>query len=119
VPRRKCVGCGRVAAKSDLLRLATALGEGGARVVVVDRPGKLPGRGAYICREGASQQPSARCLALARRRRSIARALRLPGAARGGGRSDERDRGEPSRGGGPTLRDARGIDCEPLESVGP
>ena len=119
MPRRKCVGCGRVAAKSDLLRLAAALAEGGARVVVVDRRGRLPGRGAYICREDASLQPSARCLALARRRRSIARALRLAGATRAGGRSDERDRGEPLRRGAPTLQDARAIDCEPLESVTP
>ena len=119
MPRRKCVGCGRVAAKSDLLRLAAALDEGGARVVVVDRRGTLPGRGAYICRVPASQQPSARCLALARRRRSIARALRLPGAARAGGRSDERAWSAPLRRGAPTLQDARTIDCEPVESVGP
>ena len=117
MPRRKCVGCGRVAAKSDLLRLAAALAEGGARVVVVDRRGKLPGRGAYICREDASLQPSARCLALAQRRRSIERALRRAGMTRAGGRSHERDRSEPSRRGAPTLQDARAIDCEPLESV--
>ena len=119
MPRRKCVGCGRVAAKSDLLRLAAAAAEGGERVVVVDRRGTLPGRGAYICRQGASLQPSARCLALARRRRSIARALRLPGAAGAGGRSDERARSEPSRRGAPTLQDAGTIDREPLESVSP
>ena len=119
MPRRTCVGCGRVAAKSDLLRLAVALARGGARVAVVDRRGTLPGRGAYICREGASRQPSASCLALARRRRSIARALRLPGATGAGGRSDERAGSEPSRRGAPTLEDARTIDCEPLESVGP
>jgi len=118
VPRRKCVGCGHVAAKSDLLRLAAALDEGGASVVVVDRSGKLPGRGAYICREGASLQPSARCLALARRRSNIARALRVGAVARAGESWDERDPGAPLRHGGPTLRDARAIDCEPLESVG-
>jgi len=119
VPRRKCVGCGRVAAKSDLLRLAAALAEGGARVVVVDRRGTLPGRGAYICREGASPQPCARCLALARRRRSIARALRVAGVTRAGDGSDERACSEPSRRGASTLRDAWAIDCEPLESVTP
>ena len=119
MPRRKCVGCGHVAAKSDLLRLAAALDEGGASVVVVDRSGKLPGRGAYICREGASLQPSARCLALARRRRSIARALRVAGVTRAGGGSDERACSEPSRRGASTLRDAWAIDCEPLESVTP
>ena len=119
MPRRKCVGCGRVAAKSELLRLAAALAEGGVRVVVVDRRGTLPGRGAYICREGFSLQPSAHCLALARRRHGVARALRLPGVTRAGVRSDERDRSELARRGVPTLRDARAIDCEPLESVGP
>ena len=119
MPRRKCVGCGRVAAKSDLLRLAVALAGSGAHVVVVDRRGTLPGRGAYICREGASLQPSGRCLALARRRRSIARALRVPGATGASGRSDERAWREPSRRRAPRLQDARTIDCEPLESVGP
>jgi predicted RNA-binding protein YlxR (DUF448 family) len=118
VPRRTCVGCGRVAAKADLLRLAAALDQSGASVVVVDRGGKLPGRGAYMCRDGASLQPSARCLALARRRRSIVRALRTGGMARAGAGSNERDPGAPLRHGGPTLRDARAIDCEPLESVG-
>jgi predicted RNA-binding protein YlxR (DUF448 family) len=41
----------------------------------------MPGRGAYLCREGASQMPAESCLREAERRGAIARALRraLPG----------------------------------------
>jgi predicted RNA-binding protein YlxR (DUF448 family) len=44
--------------------------------VVLDRAGTLPGRGAYLCRADSAAAPAARCLALAAKRRAIARALR-------------------------------------------
>jgi len=53
-------------------------GEGEVRVrrAVLDRAGTMPGRGAYLCREGTSGGPSVECVALAARRRALARALR-------------------------------------------
>jgi hypothetical protein len=86
VPRRRCVGCGRVAPKPELVRLA-ACGDARRRVAVLDRKGVLPGRGAYLCRATASApgaplgEPGGlafnpECLALAERRGGVARALR-------------------------------------------
>lgn len=96
MPRRRCVGCGRIAPKSELLRIAAARDDGGrSRRAVIDPAGTLPGRGAYLCRlEGgaaggrpasrapllqtniADTTPNPECLRLAERRRGIARALR-------------------------------------------
>ena len=46
IPMRKCVGCGEMKPKKELMRiLKTETGE-----VVVDAAGKKNGRGAYICR---------------------------------------------------------------------
>ncbi|MFI5010273.1 MAG: YlxR family protein [Solirubrobacterales bacterium] len=73
MPRRRCVGCGRVAPKPELVRLA-ATGDGRRRVAVIDRAGVLPGRGAYLCRSQDGLDPQ--CLALAERRGGVARALR-------------------------------------------
>jgi predicted RNA-binding protein YlxR (DUF448 family) len=87
------VGCGRIAPKSELLRIGLrnrvdavdavdALGEGNrvdavaAREAVADRDGRLPGRGAYLCRDQSSGRPEAACLALALRRKALPRALR-------------------------------------------
>jgi predicted RNA-binding protein YlxR (DUF448 family) len=44
--------------------------------VVLDRTGTLQGRGAYLCRVAAGQDPVAECLARAIRRNGLARALR-------------------------------------------
>ena len=68
-PQRTCVACRRVADKRDLVRVvATPEGR-----LVVDPKGKLPGRGAYICRRRA-------CWASARRGGALGRALRLEGS---------------------------------------
>jgi predicted RNA-binding protein YlxR (DUF448 family) len=71
------VGCGRVAPKSQLVRVALArdAGGGGARAVL-DHAGKMPGRGAYLCREAPFAEPAVRCLAQAARNRGIPRTLR-------------------------------------------
>ena len=46
IPMRKCVGCGEMKPKKELMRiLKTENGE-----FVVDAAGKKNGRGAYICR---------------------------------------------------------------------
>jgi predicted RNA-binding protein YlxR (DUF448 family) len=81
VPRRRCVGCGRIAPKSELLRivatdqrLATD-GDRARRLAVADRAGTMPGRGAYLCSAGDALADPA-CLQRATRRGGIARALR-------------------------------------------
>ena len=48
IPMRKCVGCGEMKPKKELMRiLKTETGE-----FVVAAAGKKNGRGAYICRSG-------------------------------------------------------------------
>ena len=46
VPRRTCIGCGKVKTKADLIRIVKSFGDGG---IVVDLRGKEKGRGAYVC----------------------------------------------------------------------
>lgn len=72
MPRRRCVGCGRIAPKSQLLRIALT----DKRSAVHDRDGKMPGRGAYLCRGEDPELPAPDCLARAMSRGGIARALR-------------------------------------------
>ena len=74
------MGCGRVAPKGELVRIVAErdAGAGGARAVTDER-GTLPGRGAYLCLDGAAAErgaPALACLTLAVRRRAIPRALR-------------------------------------------
>ncbi|MBQ6893180.1 MAG: YlxR family protein [Oscillospiraceae bacterium] len=45
IPQRKCVGCGERRDKGDLWRVVKS--PDGA--VSLDKTGKVPGRGAYIC----------------------------------------------------------------------
>jgi predicted RNA-binding protein YlxR (DUF448 family) len=71
------VGCGRVAPKSELMRLVAARGDRtGPAQAVHDPTGAMPGRGAYLCRGEHPGEPSAACLAEAGRRGAIGRALR-------------------------------------------
>jgi predicted RNA-binding protein YlxR (DUF448 family) len=70
-PRRRCVACGRIAPKHELLRLALrAAGDplSARSAVTVDHAQTMPGRGAYVC--------SAECL------RRAADGRRLGGAFR-------------------------------------
>jgi predicted RNA-binding protein YlxR (DUF448 family) len=82
MPRRRCVGCGRIAPKSELVRIAAidqrspGDAEGRSRRAVLDATGTLPGRGAYLCRDETTGEPAIECLTLATRRGGIARALR-------------------------------------------
>jgi predicted RNA-binding protein YlxR (DUF448 family) len=77
VPLRRCVGCGRIAPKSELIRIAAGdAGYGRTRRALCDPLATMPGRGAYLCRGGAAGRPAAECLAVAMRRGGIARALR-------------------------------------------
>ena len=67
VPQRTCVGCRTMRAPQDLLRLAcTPQGE-----VILDRSGRLPGRGAYVCCDGA-------CLRMALKPAKLVSAFKQP-----------------------------------------
>jgi uncharacterized protein len=71
------VGCGRTAPKDDLLRLALTVEDlSGERRAVLDRDGRMGGRGAYLCRREDAAEPRPECLSRAIRRGSIARTLR-------------------------------------------
>jgi predicted RNA-binding protein YlxR (DUF448 family) len=71
------VGCGRVAPKSELMRLVAARADRpGPAQAVHDPTGTMPGRGAYLCRGEHPGEPAGTCLAEARRRGAIGRALR-------------------------------------------
>jgi predicted RNA-binding protein YlxR (DUF448 family) len=76
-PQRRCVGCGRVAPKSELLRIAAAVDDSSRSTrAVADRTATMPGRGAYLCLDDDPGVPAAACLAAAMRRGGISRALR-------------------------------------------
>lgn len=64
IPLRRCTGCNEQKPKKELVRVVRSpQGE-----IALDRVGKMPGRGAYLC-------PSAQCLAKARKARRLERAL--------------------------------------------
>jgi predicted RNA-binding protein YlxR (DUF448 family) len=64
-PARTCVGCREVGGKQGLIRIVRR-SEGGA---AVDVTGQASGRGAYL-------HPVAACVEIARKKRSLDRALR-------------------------------------------
>jgi predicted RNA-binding protein YlxR (DUF448 family) len=79
VPRRRCVGCGRIAPKSELMRLVAVREDAGSAALAMHDPsGTAPGRGAYLCRGERAGVPDASCLERARRRGAVGRALRCP-----------------------------------------
>lgn len=55
IPQRTCVACWTVGDKRGLIRLVKQSGG----EVVVDEVGRLPGRGAYLCRREACWQEAA------------------------------------------------------------
>ena len=64
IPMRMCVGCREMKEKKSLIRVVRSP-EG---AVSLDPTGKKPGRGAYVCRNGA-------CLQRAIRQRQLERQL--------------------------------------------
>ena len=64
IPMRMCVGCREMKPKKELLRVVKPQ-DGDARI---DRTGKAPGRGAYVCE-------SIECLRKAQKSRALERAL--------------------------------------------
>lgn len=49
IPQRKCVVCGELKDKKDLLRIVKNKEEG----ILIDESGKKNGRGAYVCKSKA------------------------------------------------------------------
>ena len=72
LPLRKCSGCGEMKTKKELIRVvkAPAAEEDGAQgaVISLDLTGKMPGRGAYVCK-------STDCFEAARKARRFERSL--------------------------------------------
>jgi len=66
VPMRSCVACGRSRAKRELIRVVRTP----ERQVRIDATGKLPGRGAYVCRD-------AQCAETGLREQRLAHALEV------------------------------------------
>lgn len=67
IPIRKCVGCNERKPKQKLIRVVHNKEKD---QVFLDKVGKAPGRGAYIC-------PDINCLEKARKSRKIDRSLKM------------------------------------------
>ena len=64
IPHRQCLGCREMKNKKDLIRVVRSPeGE-----ISLDFKGKKPGRGAYVCPDGA-------CLAKAKKSKALERAF--------------------------------------------
>ena len=68
LPERQCVGCREKKPKNEFIRIVRTAENGD---IEIDRGGRKPGRGAYIC-------PSKACLKKARRRLSQALDCPIP-----------------------------------------
>ena len=62
IPMRMCTGCGEMKPKRELIRVVKSP-EG---KIALDKTGRLPGRGAYVC-------PDLECLKKARKTRRLER----------------------------------------------
>lgn len=67
VPMRMCTGCGQMKPKRELVRIV----RGSQGEVSVDRTGRKPGRGAYICDD-------IECLRKARKSRRLEKSFGCP-----------------------------------------
>ena len=67
VPLRQCIGCREQKPKTELIRVVRSP----AGELSIDRRGKSPGRGAYLCHSGE-------CLKRAVKSRALERALSVP-----------------------------------------
>jgi hypothetical protein len=66
IPLRKCLGCGEMKPKNELVRILRTDEE----EIVIDFTGKKNGRGAYLC-------SNAQCLETAIKTKGIARSLKM------------------------------------------
>lgn len=67
IPMRQCIGCQTSRPKKELVRIV----RGPTGEVSIDRVGKKPGRGAYLC-------PDPECLARAQKRKALERSFEQP-----------------------------------------
>lgn len=67
IPMRQCVGCQASRPKKELVRIV----RGPTGEVSIDRVGKKPGRGAYLC-------PDPACLAKAQKKKALERGFEQP-----------------------------------------
>ena len=65
IPMRKCVGCGEMKEKKDMIRVIKTPED----EILLDKTGKANGRGAYICN-------SSECFAKAVRNKGLERSLK-------------------------------------------
>lgn len=65
IPLRKCTGCQEMKNKKELIRIVKS----DAGEFSLDRTGKKPGRGAYIC-------PNGECLAKAQKSKGLERSFK-------------------------------------------
>ena len=64
IPQRRCVGCNNMKDKKELIRVVRSVeGE-----VSIDKIGKKPGRGAYVC-------PTSECITKAVKEKRLEKAL--------------------------------------------
>lgn len=72
IPMRKCLGCGEMFPKKELVRVVkTRTGETDGKeayIISLDKTGKAAGRGAYICKK-------AECLTMAVKAKRLQRAF--------------------------------------------
>ena len=67
IPMRMCTGCGEMKPKRELIRVVKSP-EG---QISLDKTGRSPGRGAYVC-------PNEECLKKAVKSKALSRALEVP-----------------------------------------
>jgi len=65
IPHRKCVGCMSIKPKKELLRIVRTDKE-----IFIDSKQKMPGRGAYICKD-------LECLKLAMKKKGLEKSLKV------------------------------------------
>lgn len=66
IPLRRCVGCGEMKSKKEMMRVLKTAEDG----IVLDVTGKKNGRGAYLCVSGG-------CLKQARKNKGLERSFKM------------------------------------------
>ena len=65
IPKRMCVACRQMLEKAMLYKVVLSDGE-----PTIDKSGKMPGRGAYVCKDE-------KCISLALKKRGFERAFKM------------------------------------------
>ena len=67
IPMRKCVGCGEMKSKKEMMRVLKTAED----TIILDTTGRKNGRGAYLCFSGE-------CLEKAMKNKGLERSLKTP-----------------------------------------